>query len=223
MFGMKNDSFYYNARMLPISIVLQAGGASRRMGGQDKALLPFADTTLAGYLIEQALGQSEDIFVISNNPGFPRLGLPVYRDIQPGLGALGGLETALHYAQSEIVMLLACDMPFVHWPVQEMLLGWMQHADVVLPRWKQDEFGEPFRAVYRKGCLGPVQQALAAGERRMISFYDSVRVRIVEPEEIRPLDPQGFNFINSNTPEELAAAEALYPAFEVERARWNSR
>ncbi len=208
--------------MYPISIVLQAGGASRRMGGRDKALMPFANTTLAEYLLRQVVGQSVDLFVISNNPDFPDLGLPRYADLVPGQGALGGLQTALHYARQELVLLLACDMPYLHWPLQERLLELAAEADVVLPRWKPDEFGEPFRAVYRKDCLGPVEQALAAGQRRMVSFYEAVRVRVVERDEVALYDPEGFTFVNANTPEELVAAEALRPVFELAKGAWKS-
>lgn len=202
--------------MEEFSIAIQAGGASRRMGGQDKALLPFGGVTLVEYLLAQVQGRSTDLFIISNNPQFPELGVPVYSDVRPGLGALGGLLTALEQAEHSLMLLLACDMPFVHWPLLDHLLrvATQTEVDVVLPRWKEDEFGEPFRAVYRRRCRAAVAAALDAGQRRMVSFYDAVTVQRVQPDEVARHDSQGFSFLNANTPEELAAAAALRAAFE---------
>jgi molybdopterin-guanine dinucleotide biosynthesis protein A len=207
--------------MAGVSVVIQAGGASRRMG-QDKALLPFGAGMMVEYVLRQARGLGDDIFIISNNPGFPDPGVPVHADVLRGVGALGGLHTALFHAQGEFVVLLACDMPFVHLPLMRHMLGLAAEHDAVIPRWNEAEQAEPFRAVYRKTCLEPVAEAIARGERRMISFYDAVNVRLLSPEEARTFDPDGLTFTNTNTPEELEAARALIPRFEALRAGWNA-
>ncbi|MBI3159901.1 MAG: molybdenum cofactor guanylyltransferase [Chloroflexi bacterium] len=209
----------YNPSMAGVSVVIQAGGASKRMG-QDKALLPFGDSLMADYVLRQARALGDDIFIISNNPEFPDLGVPVHADVLPGVGALGGLHTALFHAQREFVVLLACDMPFVHLPLMRHMLALAGQHDAVIPRWQEEEYAEPFRAVYRKTCLEPVAAAIAAGERRMISFYGSVDVRLLEADEVSAFDSEGLTFVNTNTPEELEAARALLPQFEALREGW---
>ncbi len=47
------------------------------------------------------------------------------------------------------------------------------------------------------------------GERRAISFYPDVRIRYVEEDELRPLDPQLHSFINVNTAEEWQSVLAI--------------
>ncbi|MCA9986899.1 MAG: hypothetical protein KDE59_21465, partial [Anaerolineales bacterium] len=70
-------------------------------------------------------------------------------------------------------------------------------------------------AVYRRQpCLSAVDAALAAGQKRMISFYDQVRVREVGAEELAGLGDLSLTFFNANTPEELAQAEKMLAALE---------
>jgi molybdopterin-guanine dinucleotide biosynthesis protein A len=88
------------------------------------------------------------------------------------------------------------------------MLAQSSNADVVVPRWEGNF--QTLHAVYnRKRTLRAVEQALADGERRMISFYPQLRVHVVEAEQIREIDPQGRSFFNVNTPEELMEAERL--------------
>lgn len=194
----------------PMSIVIQAGGASSRMG-QNKALMPFLGRPLVARVAEQMAALAGELLVTTNQAeGFGFLNLPLVADVLPGKGALGGLFTALSAARLPLVALVACDMPFAS-PVllaaQRDLLE-QTGADVVIPR---SEAGlEPLHAVYRTAsCLPPVRAALETGRLRMIAWFDAVRVRVMEPEEVRRYDPLARAFLNVNTPEEFRQAEAL--------------
>jgi molybdopterin-guanine dinucleotide biosynthesis protein A len=57
--------------------------------------------------------------------------------------------------------------------------------------------------------LAAIQAALERGERRMISYFPSVRVREVEDAEWRAADPSGRAFFNVNTPDDLIEARRL--------------
>ena len=95
-----------------LSIVIQAGGQSQRMG-QDKALMPFLGRPLIQRVIERLTPIADEVLVTTNNPEDYRfLGLPLFPDLKPARGALGGLYTALSSAACEAVAVVACDMPF---------------------------------------------------------------------------------------------------------------
>ncbi len=193
-----------------ITIVVQAGGESRRMG-QNKALLSFLGQPLIARVIERVRGLADEVLITSNTPEEMRfLNLPVFEDVLPGSGALGGLYTALLAARHPLVMVVACDMPLIRAELlaEQARLLQVEGADVVIP--VSTEGWEPLHAVYRREtCLPAVKAALDAGQRRMISWFDAVKVRRMEPEETRRLDPQGRSFLNVNTPEEFTAVEAL--------------
>ena len=199
--------------MTDYSIILQAGGQSSRMG-TDKALLPFMGTTLLGYIIDQVAPLGREIIIISNNPeNYRTFDLPVFSDVYQGWGALGGLHAAIHHAPAELCMVLACDMPFVIPAFLEFLVRASDTYDAVIPRMQATGFTEPFRAVYRKTCLPPIESAIEKKKRRVNSFFDQVRVRYVDQNEIETYDPALHTFLNVNTPEDLQAALAIAERF----------
>lgn len=177
--------------------------------GRDKALLLLAGRPLITHVLERAAPLGDDILITTNTPdeyGFLG-GVRLVPDDQPGAGPLTGLRTALRAARHEVVLVLACDLPFVSPPLLEHMLNLIGPADAVLPRWR-GEF-EPLHAIYRRTCLPAMDQALTEGRRRVISFLPAVRTVIVDEDQIRTFDPQGLTFFNLNTPDDLRRAERL--------------
>ena len=193
-----------------LTIVIQAGGESRRMG-QDKALLPFLGVPLISRIVDRVGPLGDETLVTTNHPEkYTFLGLPLFPDLLPGRGALGGLYTALTVAKQPLVAVVACDMPFVSPNLlgAELDLLVATGLDAVIP--SSDEGTEPFHAVYRREtCLPAIQSAIQAERWRVNSWFPDVRLRLLEPEEIRPYDPLGIAFRNVNSPEEFRQAEQV--------------
>jgi molybdopterin-guanine dinucleotide biosynthesis protein A len=87
---------------------------------------------------------------------------------------------------------------------RRLLVG--EEADVVIP----DSGGgmEPMHAVYRREtCLPAIESAIKADKWRLISWFPQVKVRVLQPDELKAYDPHGLAFWNLNTPEEFAEAE----------------
>lgn len=193
-----------------VSVAIQAGGQSERMG-RDKALVPFAGRPLIAHVLERAAPLGDEVLVTTNSPDdYAFLGLRLVADERPGAGALAGLQTALRAAHHEVVLVLACDLPFVCVPLLEHMLRLAPHADAVVPRWRGEL--EPLHAVYRRTCLPAIELALAEGRRRMISFLSGVRTTIIEEDQVAAFDPQGLTFFNINTPDDLQTAERILAA-----------
>ncbi|MFZ1039788.1 MAG: molybdenum cofactor guanylyltransferase [Anaerolineales bacterium] len=191
-----------------LSIVIQAGGQSSRMG-QDKALKLFLGHPLIQRVAERLRPIADELFVTTNRPAnYAFLNLPLFTDLKPGRGALGGLYTALLFAKHPIVAVAACDMPFVNAELFKAASEIMvkEKADVVIA--KTDEGYEPLHAIYRREtCIPAVEAALAADKWRMDSWFPQVKIRLLTPEEINCYDPNGLAFLNLNTPEDFAEAE----------------
>jgi len=193
-----------------ITVVIQAGGESRRMG-QDKALVPFLGKTLIERVIGRLAHLADEMVVTTNQPDdYAFLSLRLAEDVIPGRGALGGLYTALSAARHELVVVVACDMPFVSPSLvayQHDLLT-SGNFDAVIPRTAGGT--EPFHAVYRRQtCLSYVEQVIQEDKWRVDAWYARANVRLLSPEETRPYDPDGLAFWNVNTPEDLAEAEGV--------------
>ena len=191
-----------------LSIAIQAGGESRRMG-RNKALMPFAGQALIAYLIARLANAGDELFVTANQPGlYGFLELPVYPDAIPGKGALGGLLTALRRAKYPVVAVVACDMPFASPALlqrqYQVLLE--EKADVVVPA---TAFGlEPLHALYRiAACLPAVEAAIDSGQLKLSSWFGQLNVRTLAADEWQSYDPDGVVFTNLNTPDEFQKAE----------------
>jgi len=135
---------------MPLSIVIQAGGESQRMG-ENKALLPFLGTPLVQRVVERVRPLADELIITTNQPDdFRFLHLPLVSDTYPGRGALVGLYTALKAASQPVVAVVACDMPFV----SRGLLAYqveclnIEQKDLVSPRTVQGY--DPVHAVYRR-------------------------------------------------------------------------
>ena len=98
------------------------------------------------------------------------------------------------------IFVVACDMPRLAPDLIRHLCSLADGTDVVVP---EGEGGiEPLHAVYRRGVLPAVEDALRNGQCRVVSFFDRVRVRRVPLAEVERIDPDLRAFRNINTPEE---------------------
>jgi molybdopterin-guanine dinucleotide biosynthesis protein A len=193
-----------------LTLAIQAGGESRRMGS-DKALLPFLGKPLILRPLQRLAKLADELLITANQPeNYRFLGLKPFPDLLPGFGALGGLFTALSVASHPYVAVVACDMPFASLALfaAELDLLRESNADAVIPR---SEAGtEPFHAVYRREtCLPRVRAALRSGLKRVDSWFSEVNIRYMELDEIQIYDPQELAFLNINTNEELRDAELI--------------
>ena len=196
--------------MSKFSVVIQAGGQSSRMG-RDKGLLPFQGTTLIQYILGQLNRIGDETLIISNRPGdYENFGPTVYSDVIRDCGALGGIYSAVFYAKHDVCAILACDMPFINIPLLHHLINLAPGYDVIIPRLEPNEYTEPFRTVYRKKtCLPVIKRQLDAGELKVSEFFDDVKIRYVEKEELQRFDKNLISFTNINTPDDLESAENL--------------
>jgi len=193
-----------------LSIAIQAGGESRRMG-QDKALEPFLGQPLIVRVLQRVAPIADEVLVTTNSlQPYQFLKVPTFMDLVRGRGALGGLYTALSVARHSMVAVVACDMPFVN---PELLKAEYQkmldtQVDVVIPQARDGM--QPFHAIYRREtCLPFVRSALEAGYWRVDAWFEWINVYQFPEAEILKYDPSLRCFWNVNTPEELEEAERL--------------
>lgn len=193
-----------------LTVCIQAGGQSSRMG-EDKALKTFLGRPLIQRVTERLSPVADELIVTTNRPDeYAFLNLPLFHDLKPDRGALGGLYTAIACAQQPVVAVVACDMPFASpslLKAASTLLA-QEEADVVIA--KSEEGYEPLHAVYRREtCLPAIEAAINADQWKVVTWFPQVKVHVLTPEEIRKCDPSGLAFWNVNTPEEFSKAEQI--------------
>jgi len=208
------------------SAIILAGGASSRMG-TDKAFLELDGAPLIARVLERVRALADDILISANDAArFVSLNARVVPDVIPGAGPLAGICAGLQAAAHEVAIVVACDMPFLNVGLLEYMRAFASEYDVVLPQTERvagadgienkdaprakDLSLHPLCAVYTKRCLAPIRDALARGDRRMISFHDAVRVRVISPQEVAQFDPRGDALWNVNTPDKWDAVQKMY-------------
>mgnify|MGYP000006524676 FL=1 len=198
-----------------LTIVVQAGGESRRMG-RSKATVPFLGEPLIWRSINRLLPLADEFIITTNEPqnldflsDLVDLGkIRLVTDAYEKRGALRGVYTAINAASKDYVALVACDMIF---PSRNLIAAELDAlmetgADIAVPR---TQFGyEPFHGVYRRTtCLPVVYEAAEAGEIKATGWFDKMQTIDFTSEKVAKAEPRGGCFINVNTPEELASAE----------------
>jgi molybdopterin-guanine dinucleotide biosynthesis protein A len=196
--------------MANFTLAVVAGGKSTRMG-RDKSFVVLNGRPLIEHVLERTrgLGQAETILIVNQPTLYAHLGLPMFADLLPDKGSLGGIYTAIHHSGAPHTLCVACDMPFLNAELLRYQISLAPDYDVVAPR--VDHYPEGLHAVYSRACLPAIHARLAADRLKVIGFYQDVRARYLDEPEWQRFDPEGLSFRNINTPGELDAAGAIVP------------
>lgn len=196
-----------------LSVVIQAGGESKRMGSS-KALCKLNGETLIARAVRRLEHIADEIIVTTNEVAlvarelcdYPKV--LIFSDLHPQRGALQGLHTALHYATNSIVAVSACDMA----NISPFLLAEEAHFlskttyDACVPLF--NKYPEPFAGVYRREtCLPALIRTLDASYVRMKDYLTAIDTYPFQWETL-PIEGE-LCFMNINTPEDLEKAERL--------------
>jgi molybdopterin-guanine dinucleotide biosynthesis protein A len=183
--------------------------------GSSKADLRLGERSLLEWVFEGLQGLFQEILLAATNP--PRTmpkGCRLAADEPPGGGPLGGLYAGLRASREEMNFAVGCDMPFVRPRLVEGLLAMAREdgeCQVLVPR--TEDGLHPLCGVYSRACLESMGLALEKGERRLTSFFPSVKARFIGAEDLREFDPELISLFNINTPEDLLLAEQLRDKF----------
>ncbi|MEW6657608.1 MAG: molybdenum cofactor guanylyltransferase [Thermodesulfobacteriota bacterium] len=193
----------------PITGAVLAGGRSRRLG-QDKPSLLLGGRPLALWVAEALAPWVTECWLVTNQPqSHLSLGLPLVTDLRPWQGPLGGLETALFYARTPLVLAAAADVPFLEPSLLAALASRAAQGVKTAVICHTSRGPQPFPGIYAVRLLSRLTAFLHEGGRQVQRFLDQCRPLALPPEEVARLDPQGRSFMNLNTPEDFQAAARL--------------
>jgi molybdopterin-guanine dinucleotide biosynthesis protein A len=180
---------------LPLIAIL-AGGRSRRLG-TDKAALPIGGTTWLAHIARAARQTRCRVAVVGRNgpagdaasdptddPEGDFTGVTFVPDKTPGLGPMGGLFTALRYAETQdpetSVLLAGCDMPFLSTDAFNWLLDQIREGTGPLGLAVRSDAGlEPLFAGYRPAARALVELRIAERRLSLRGLLDAPAFRIV--------------------------------------------
>jgi molybdenum cofactor guanylyltransferase len=193
----------------PVLGLILAGGQARRMGGGDKPLLRLGGRTLLERVVERLGPQCGAGLALSANgdparfAGFPGPILPDPLPDQPGplAGILAGLEYAAAQGTGRVLS-VSGDAPFLPDDLVMRLHAVASETGIALAASGAREHYTI--ALWPAGLRDDLRDYLGRGERRVGAFIARHRTAVATW-PVEPVDP----FLNINSPEDLAAAEAL--------------
>lgn len=198
-----------------MTVVIQAGGESRRMG-QPKALVPFREKPLIEHAISLVKDIADELIITTNQQSE----LNYLKDLHPWLkvvcdvfeerGATPGFITAFACSSFDCVGILACDMVCYDSRIlsTEATILYPSKKDAIVPKF--NGFWEPFSGIYKKStCEQKLLTAYNSGIRKMQEVLDQLDIMefdlttLYNYEDIIKVNP----FVNVNTPEDVKFSE----------------
>jgi molybdopterin-guanine dinucleotide biosynthesis protein A len=192
--------------------VILAGGGATRYGGRPKGLELVGGRRVLDRLVDEfATAFGELPLLVANAPDAAewRPDLPLAADVRPGLGALGGIYTAVVRGPAPVV-LAAWDMPFVTAGLLRALAAGLEQYDAYLPESDGRRGVEPLCAGYGPATIPAIEESLAQGDLRAIAFHQRVKAGILPLAQVRTLGDPARLFFNLNVPDDLAEANTLW-------------
>ena len=187
---------------LSFSAALLVGGKSARMG-QDKALLPAPGPELLWQRQLRTLRELQPREILWSGP--PRPGRPddirIVPDALPSAGPLAGVSACLDVLRSDLLVVLAVDLPQINFALLAMLLSECSTGcGAVVQR---GDFFEPLAAVYPRQARDLAADHLRQGRRAMQGFVGAaIKQDLLQVITVAGKDDPLFK--NLNSPGDLA-------------------
>lgn len=189
-----------------ITGVVLAGGMARRMGGQDKGLVPFAGHPLVQWVIAALSPQVSTLVINANRNGatYAAYGYPVIADDIDGFqGPLAGFASAMAASETSWIVTLPCDGPFPAPDLVERLCAALAEQDAEIAVASDANRMQPVYALIPVSLAPSLKAFLASGERKIDRWYAEHRIALADFSD----RPQGFANINSAEDSQLLERE----------------
>ncbi|MEP1258362.1 molybdenum cofactor guanylyltransferase, partial [Algoriphagus sp.] len=184
-----------------IAVFILAGGKSSRMG-EEKGLAKLHGKPMIQYLIEATSGLAQSQSIIGHHPDYSQFGIPVFTDLIPDNGPLGGIYTALSYCSTDRALILSCDSPLIQ---SQTLVKMIAHFNGKILVGTLGDRMYPFPGIYSKSLLPQLKENLEANFLKVQSFIHNNPHKLISWDQISANSE--LEFANINTPEELLAWE----------------
>lgn len=188
-----------------ITAVILAGGQGSRLGGVDKGLIQLRQISLVQHVVNRVEPQVTEIIISANRnlDAYTNLGYPVYTDeISDFAGPLAGILKALQHCQSEWLLTIPADSPFIADNLAQRLIENIENNKIAIAH--DGERLQPTFSLIHKSLESSLKDFLQKGERKTRVWMQQQSHAVVD------FSDQTDAFININTQDELNNAEKYF-------------
>ena len=189
-----------------ITGLVLAGGEGRRMGGQDKGLLPLRGRPLVEWVLSRIRPQVSEVLISANRnlDAYARFGPPVLKDRTEGfVGPLAGIARGLLEARHELLLAVPCDTPFLPDDLVARLHAALTAGDFDLAVPLVEGRTQNAICLMHTRVGASLAAYLGQGGRKVEAWQAGLRRTLAD------FSDEAAFFVNLNRPEQFAALEGL--------------
>ncbi len=188
-----------------ITGLVLAGGLGRRMGGEDKGLVPLAGRPMVAHALDALRPQVGTVVVNANRnqERYAAFGHPVIADAVDGyLGPLAGVLTALQQCGTEFLVTVPCDAPLIAPDLVARLYAAAVATGADLAVASDGKRQQPVFLLLRTSLAPSLETYLAGGDRKVDLWFGQLRVAEADFSDATD------TFVNVNDADERQRIEA---------------
>ena len=189
--------------MEKVTISILCGGKSSRMQSE-KGLVLFQEKPFIEHIIAAALPISYKIQLVTNTSDYDYLSYAKIKDIELDKGPIGGIYTALVHSDSEINLILSCDIPLISTEILSELIT-KHTSDFEVSVFSDANKINPLIGIYSKKIIPILKKAIDENELKMMRLLDKVNHQIIEV-----TGEKSKQFRNVNSVDELNELNTKY-------------
>jgi len=163
---------------MKIGVIILSGGLSSRFG-KDKGLYKFQNKALIQYSIDVAKNFTDDIIIMSSNKEYEQFGYPVFKDIYPDRGPMGGIHTGLKQSKHKINLVLSCDTPYVSNKLVKHLLDAYSDEDILISKTPEGKY-QTLIGIYHSRIFDTLEANISKNHLKIIVFIKQMNAKIIE-------------------------------------------
>lgn len=180
--------------------IILAGGKSSRMG-TDKGLVQINEIPMVERVIKAVKKAGiTNINIVSGNSEYKKFGFPVFPDLVPEKGPLGGIYTGLLKSSTAKNLILSCDIPFINDVVLKMLIRNGMKSSITIV--KHDNRIHNLIGVYDKCLVKDLEEHIFNNKLKVGQFIESHNPNVIDLKTFMP-DLDELVLANVNSMEEL--------------------
>jgi molybdopterin-guanine dinucleotide biosynthesis protein A len=184
--------------------VVLAGGRASRMQGMDKGLVKLDGVALIEYVIEAVKPQVDRLLINANRnvEQYGAYGYPVIRDsVADYQGPLAGILTALEKIDTDLLLCVPCDSPWLPADLQQRLQISMCEHDAEISCVTDGKRLHPVFALLKRSLRKDLANYIHGGGRAVHRWFESRRLSLVDFSQMPEL------FVNLNTQDDVLRIE----------------
>ena len=155
-----------------MQVSILCGGKSSRMQSE-KGLVLYQNKPFVEHIIAAVLPISNNIQLITNTSDYDYLAYKKIKDIVVDKGPLGGIYTALVHSDSEINLILSCDIPLISTEILRELTG-KHNSNFDVSVFEDADRIHPLIGIYSTTILPVLKKAIDDNNLKMMGLLSKV-------------------------------------------------